>query len=686
MRTDVPSNDPTMPWTRRDGCAVLVLVVVAVGVYADSIPNGFVYDDHAIVVNDARSHSLSRVGELFSGGYWTVTVRPLYRPITLLSFALNHAVTGLSAPAYRVVNVLLHALTCVVLFRLMMLVFGRFWSALVAGAVYAVHPIHVEAVVPIVGRSELLSGLFVLTALVLYVGDSARGGRRLTWRHALVVLLMWASMLCKESAIVLIGMVVVFDVWQRSRLPAERCRDSWYRYLAGRFAHRYLSILLAIVVVLLMRQWAIGMMFGEGVTFPRVDNPLVGESWPVRILMGLVLLGKYAHLLLTGYPLCADYSYNAIPVPDRVTGGVLVGLMCVVLGVAAVVVSLRRRREVALAIGWFAVSYAPVANVLVLIGTIFAERLTYLPSAMAAIIWGLAIPGLSAWLREQSRRGIRAIQGVVLAATVAGLLSYSVLTVLRNRTWRDDETLFRDAVAKQPNSARSQFNIGAWLATHGNVDEGIEHLRRSVEIAGQYYLARTKLAATYIARHQWRETAEVLIPLVESTDSRSEHLIPPLLMLGTAHLQLGDMEAAWACYARIRQIQPRHTEAMRCQAEIMSRPDSGRHHKPEEAWALIQFVVNQDREGLASLATASRIAIRQGRFIEANLYLKRAFEAAKEAIQRITAQGRALDKVEKRSIQAMARDLEAMRQKLWRINEQRREHVISSPTQSAPSR
>jgi len=659
------------------------LAAVAVGVYANSLPNDFVYDDRTIVVEDERTHSLSRIGKLFSGGYWAITDRPLYRPITLLSFAINHAATGLDAQAYRAVNLVLHALTCVAVYRLVLLLFGQFWPAMVAGAVFAVHPIHVEAVVPIVGRSELLAGLGVVVALGLYVGDAARDVRRITWRYAVVLLLTWATMLCKESAIVLIGMVVVFDVWRRWCVPVDERTGTWFGYLAGRCSGRYVGMLLAIVIVLWMRQYAVGAAFSGGTRFSLVDNPLVDETWSARLLTGLVLLGKYAHLLITGHPLCCDYSHNAIPVARSLTWPVAGGLICLVVLVVGVVVSLCRRREAALAIVWFAVSYAPAANVLVLIGTLFAERLTYLPSVSVAIAWGLVLPGSVESLWRRGPRGIRGIAvGLAVAATV-GLVAYGALTVRRNRVWRDHESLFRDALAKQPESARCQFNMGAWYVSHGDLESGIAHLRRAVDIGGEYYLARTRLASCYLRLSRWQEAADVLESLVD-TDSQSEHLKSPLRMLGRARFEMGDFPGAWACFDRIRQIEPKHVEAMRSQAEIMTRRKAGSLHRPTDGWVLIQETVRLDPDNLACLASATRIALRLHRLVEARSYYRRAADALREQAKQAKARG--MTRVERRSYNAIARDLEKMWDELRRLHRDRRKGPLSPATRPPTTR
>jgi len=659
---------------------MVVLAGLAIGVYANSLPNEFVYDDHAVVVGDQRSHSLSRIPELFTGGYWTVTRRTLYRPITLLSFALNHAVTGLWAPGYRAVNLALHALVCVVLFQLMRALFGAFWPAFVAGLVYAVHPIHVEAVVPIVGRSELLSTLGVTTAMWLYVRDAARGGRGVTGRYVGVLVLAWAAMLSKENAVVLIALVAAFDVWRRLMVsPSDRV-GGWEAYLTGRFLWRYAGLLGVGVVVLTMRHAALGMVLGEAVRFPLADNPLGYESWSARLLTGLVLLGKYARLLVLGYPLCCDYSPNAIPVVRSFSWVVGGGLVCGVALVLCLGVSLLRRRQMVVAVGWFLLSYAPVANVFVLIGTMFAERLMYLPSVAVAMAWGLTIPALVSRLWNHHERWAR-VGAVVIGGIVAtGVTTYAALTMGRNRVWRTDESLYRDGLAKQPNSARCQYNMGAWYAGNGQLELAVRHLRRAIEIVSPYYLARTKLASCHLMRSQWPEVVEVLDPLLAAASPRSEHLVSPLYMVGKAKMEMGRFAEAWDALDRITRMEPNYVPAMRLRAELMAEPQSKTFYRPGDAWALIQEAVHADPEEPANLLAAARIALRQKRVVEAGLYLDRADDALRRQFDRAHRDRQA--RVTAIVLSAMKRDLDTLRAEFDRQTEERRSRLpwVATPT------
>ncbi len=658
--TSKQTSEPREPdvassWTRADWAVAAVLALVVAAVFANSLPNEFVYDDITVVVQDTRSHSLSRLGELFSGGYWQVTKRPLYRPLTHLSFALNHAVTGLWAPGYRVVNLLLHGTICLLVYRLGLRLLRTRFAAVAAAVLYAVHPLHVEAVVPIVGRSELLAALFVLLALLLHMQDAERRRAGVTWRYVVIVALTWASMLCKESAVVLIGLVVVYDLWRQWASGSPRDLRTWERFLISRFARRYAGMLLAVVVVLGMRQAAIGMLFGEGVTFPVADNPLPGEPLHGRLLTGLVLFGKYTRLLLVGYPLSCDYSYNAIPLPSTLTWPVVWGAACLTALLAVAVRSWRRGGVAALLILWFLVCYSPVANVLVLIGTLFADRLMYLPSAPLALLVGIVVDRALGGLGPAGSRLVRRLSAGGLVLIAGWIVTLGILTIARNPVWRSNETLFRDGLAKQPNAARCRYNIGAWLLRHGEPEEGIRHLERALEIVGQYYLARMQLAQAYAAQEEWDRVVAVLKPMFEDVDRPTEHLITPWLMYAKACEELGRAREAVDSYERVRKLDPKNVGALTGLARMVSDPNDRSLYDPPEAWLLVQEAANAHPEEPAALLQAARVGVMQRRWIEARAYYTRAYEILSEKAE--AAKAGSLERAEKVRLRSMVREL-----------------------------
>src|SRR5215813_4844366 len=149
---------------------VLAFCIVVVAIcYANSVFNPFIEDDLiAVVGNDAIRHiePLRFVSEQ----YWPakIGIGGVYRPLTILSFSLDYAMWGLWVPGYRLVNLVLHALSGVLVFFVSLRLLSSKPAAWAAAAVYLVHPVHTETVVGIVGRSELLSACLFMAAWMMF--------------------------------------------------------------------------------------------------------------------------------------------------------------------------------------------------------------------------------------------------------------------------------------------------------------------------------------------------------------------------------------------------------------------------------------------------------------------------------------------------------------------------------------
>jgi tetratricopeptide (TPR) repeat protein len=187
------------------------VATLAVLIYANSLANGFAYDDVPIVESRDLVHGLGRIPELLTAEYWPARFGSgLYRPLTMVSFAVDWSVWGGEPFGFHLTNVALHA-GITALLALLLLQFFPWWAALAGGAVFAVHPVHTEAVANVAGRAELLAAAFVLLACVVYVGASRRG--QLSWVVLLAISVSYAlAMLSKEVGVVLPALLLVLDL------------------------------------------------------------------------------------------------------------------------------------------------------------------------------------------------------------------------------------------------------------------------------------------------------------------------------------------------------------------------------------------------------------------------------------------------------------------------------------------
>jgi protein O-mannosyl-transferase len=145
------------------------VVSLAVAASISGIANRFAFDDVPIIVENDRMHSLAHWWQLFAQGYWPVKIGgDLYRPVTMLGFAVQWAIGGGSPLVFHVVSIVLYALVCAAFFGILLELLPA-WAAWLGAALFAVHPLHVEAVANVVGQSELLAALFVFLALLVFL-------------------------------------------------------------------------------------------------------------------------------------------------------------------------------------------------------------------------------------------------------------------------------------------------------------------------------------------------------------------------------------------------------------------------------------------------------------------------------------------------------------------------------------
>ena len=454
----------------------IALVALAVIPYLGAIHAPLLYDDRTLLDNSWLVHEAGPVS-VFQHDYWFGTKHAesnLYRPLTVLSLAWNTRATP-SKEGIRGGNVALHALATVVLWWVLCLLFtkktgtvplerGQSPAAWIGAAVFAVHPLGSEAVLWAVGRAEILAAIFGMVAFVLFVRRSI----------ALSVAAFFAALCFKESAA---GWLVIGAAWvalrpKEEREPAKRVAVGAVCYLAalGVFAALRASVV------------------SSGDTAPPfVDNPLAAADPATRAVDAVLLFGRYVGKMLWPQTLSVEYGFDQIPVVTMLPWGAIAAL-AIVGGVGVAVVMLHRKGYTAAA---FLVAFVPCAfavtgNLVFPIGTIFAERLAYLPLAGFCGLAGLALAAIpkAAW------RG--AVVGVLLVACGAR-------TIARGRDYRDLAALSEATVAASPRAVKALANAGRTQFRQGHPELAIPLLERAVAIWPDYAKAWGYLAEAYAA-------------------------------------------------------------------------------------------------------------------------------------------------------------------------------------------
>ena len=514
----------TLDFRIPDRGHVLLVALAAIAVYANSIANGFALDDTYIVQVNSRVHDLTNFRSIWLTPYWPFLGQELglYRPLTIFLFALQWAAGNGAAWVFHAVNVGLHGLVTALSYLLLVRLTNR-TAAFVGALIFAVHPIHTEAVANVVGQAEIVAAAAVLGACLLHAARPE--GLAVSWpRRLLLALLFLIALAAKESAVVLPALLVLTDVaQQRVPLSARGLSDYARDILMPGF-------LLAAVLAwyLIMRFDVMGSIIGSNAA-PAM--PFLREEF--RQLNALRAFPEFLRLLFFPQDLSADYAPAVIMPVETVRPMVILGgmLILVVTALAALTPWLP---AIGFPAAWFAISIVTVSNLFFPIGVLVAERTLYLPSFAVSAIAAFAWQAAATRMPSVSRRRLAA------AAVALVIVPGAAKTWSRNPDWRDTNTLWAATYRDNPHSYRSQWVQAALLDAQGRSDQAAVHYQLAYEI----YPRDTQFTSVYanflIGRGRYADAVTILEAVRE---------IPPFTafsasVLAHAYLAAGRYEEA----------------------------------------------------------------------------------------------------------------------------------------------
>lgn len=487
-------------WHAGDGVAtsstqarVTLLVPFLAGLlcFANTLPNDYCYDDVSVVRDNPRVHEPGQWWHVVSKDHWVEKEAGwqrrdlLYRPVTLASYRLVRMVFGADAFGQHLVNVLLHGVIAALVARLGWLLSGSTPVGVVAGIVFAVLPIHSEAVAAVVGRSDLVCALGVLGAVLLHLRslESVGAGGAWAWR-------VGAGFAClvalggKETGLAAAPMIVLFDALRYPRREFGRSSTFW-RWASVR---RLVYVVVPVGLYLVVRWYVLGGRLVQEPPETKTINVLTGATTWQHALGVTQLWGTYWGKTLWPAVLTIKYSINGIRLATSVfDGNVLIGLSIALALAAASWYRWRRGdRRVVLLFAAMVVCYLPTSNAFVLMQVFLAERIWYLPSAWVCLIAGL-------WL------GPKMVTPAWRAVFLLAVIAMTVRCLVRNAEWRNNDTLYASAYRDAPDSVGALQLYGGHLARAGRFEEALPLLHQAVEIdlgltdayrdLGQAYLA-----------------------------------------------------------------------------------------------------------------------------------------------------------------------------------------------------
>jgi tetratricopeptide (TPR) repeat protein len=528
----------------RTAALLGLLAAAGLAVYANTLHVPFQWDDVDLIVANPLVRSLDNfldADRLLSRS----------RSVAFLSFALNREWHGLHVTGYHVFNLAVHVANALLVFALFMLTsrtpalrnlshaLNPRVAALLAGALFLMHPVQTEAVTYIYQRVASLSAFFSLLSVVSYARSRlARGGSA---RHALLALSVLCTLLAmktKENAFVLPLLVLLYEF-------------AFFEGPAGRRLLR-LSPLLLTLLVLPLSMLSPGRPIGESLLHIGYGGM---ERWEY-FLTQFRVLATYARLLLLPVNQNLVYDYPLLDSP--LTGQFLFScalvlcLLSLSFWIAYRSRWMRELRPAAFGLLWFLIALSVESSVIPLPRLIDEYRL-YLPSIG---IFMAASTVLSLCLEAMARERRRKLAGALMAVL---LIVFALLTYSRNIPWRSEVTLWEDVVSKSPFLAEAQFNLGSAYSKRGNNGKALTHLHEALRLSPEMAEAHNNAGTVYFRQGLYEQAL--------SHFRRAASLAPDLasarVNLGRLYLEFGEAALAVAEFEAVLERNHGDEEARR---------------------------------------------------------------------------------------------------------------------------
>ncbi len=451
----------------RPGWIVIALLAITVAAYSTVWTFDFVNldDPYYVQGNLAVAHGLT-----WPGVQWAFTTDHAsnWHPLTWISHMVDVEVFGMKPGPHHLVNLLLHVLNTLLLFGLLHRMTGATGRSALVAALFAVHPLHVESVVWISERKDVLSTLFFMLTLWAYAAYARKPALR---RYVPVCVLLALGLMAKPMLVTLPFVLLLLDVWPLKRIGV----DAWDRAVALRLVVEKIP-LFALVAASSVVTFIVQHKGGAVADF---------NLLPLSHRLANSLVSYFAYIGNMVWPSGLTILY---PFPDSLPLWKPTGALALLLAATvAAVMAIRRYPYVTVGWFWYLGMLVPVIGIVQVGSQAMADRYTYIPliGLFLIIAWG----GYDLLRRGSSRRAPLAALCVLMVATLA------VATWNQSRHWRDSKTLWARALTVTTENWRAHTLYGTMLAAEGLKSEAIVHFTEAIRIQPVYAGIYTQLGA-----------------------------------------------------------------------------------------------------------------------------------------------------------------------------------------------
>ena len=510
-------------------CVAVIVILVAVS-YANTLGNGFIWDDEFLVRDNQYIKSFSHIKSIFTSYLASSSgnVSNFYRPLQDLSYMIDHFLWGYEPFGFHLTNLLLHAVCAVLVYILLFRILGDPRPAFIGGALFAVHPINTEAVTYVAGRADPLFLLFFLLSFLFFLKaiDRVKDGKKEGNILIFSILSYVAAILSKEIGLILPFFLILYQkMFVREADLQLRLRKLYIPYI-GVFA-AYIFLRKTIL------------------DFSAIapSNILARFDIYQRLITAFKALAVYLRLLVLPLRL---HMERTVEVSQSLMEPAAFGAAILVAVIFFYILKSRRRyNKIFFFSLWFFLGLVPVSNI-VPINSFIAEHWLYLPAIGAFAVAGMGLSMLSDIKKD---RPILKMASILISVILIG--SYSYLTIQRNKDWKDEVTFFKSTLKYQPNNSRLHLNFGNTYSEKGMNREAIEEYKKAIELRPNFAIAYGNIGSVYIDMGKY-ETAKEYI---EKALKIEPNYPDALYNLGMLH-EDKDADRAEGYYKRALELRP----------------------------------------------------------------------------------------------------------------------------------
>lgn len=474
------------------------LFLLAVALYVRAIPYEYVLDDQIVITdNDFTKKGVDGISDILSTdsfqGYFgeqkDLVAGSRYRPLSIVTFALEFELFGLNSKVSHIVNILLYALLAVLIFRVLHLLFppNRYspWFmsvAFIGSLLYVLHPIHTEAVANIKGRDEIMTMLGAVASIYAVFRYSFKGSK-VWWISS--ALIFFLGLLSKENIITFMAVIPL-------------CYLFFTQFSLKHIATAMAPITVAVLAYIILRYQVIGYLLGGVEEIKDVmNNPFFGMDAGQKLATIFYTLGMYLKLLIFPHPLTHDYYPYHIPIMEWSDIASILSLLAyIALGIFALV-KFRSRSPLSFAVFYFILTLSIVSNLFFPIGTFMNERFLFMPSLGFCIA-----AGYLCWKGYHSKK--QWLKYLSIGAAVIYTLGFTYKTIDRVPAWKNAMSLNSTAIKVSKRSARANCFMATALYNEAKSLTDVNESKRLIYKADSLLNISLEMIPSYYSANQMK--------------------------------------------------------------------------------------------------------------------------------------------------------------------------------------